>query len=555
MKKVLSILLVITMVFSLVIPASAADYILSGSDIPVITIYGDGRPIYDTEGNKIFEFSEILNMLGSKEDSNIIESAVNVLQPFLMEGIINDEWDNYYDALENEFSELFAEARYDCNGENYNGSDISKELRQQMVNDLNTDKKLWRGSYHAHDYHFCYDWRQDPLKTADELHLYISKLKETTNCDKVSILTHCLGTSIVLAYISKYGTDDLHGVSFDGSIADGAEIISESISGKFRIDLDAINRLLADLKGLGQLDLDDFESLGQLNLNDFISSSIDLAAKTCAVAGFEFEETEIYGKLVQGVTSALAISTFFTWPGYWALVTEEDFEDALVYVFGEEGSDKRAEYAKLIEKIQNYHEQVTKNIWSIMQELKTNDVKVGVVAKYGFQIIPIIESSDAIADQFASVTRASFGATTTSIYETFSDEYIAQRKAEGKEKYISADKHIDASTCFFPDSTWFTKGISHSDWTHFEQNILFRVITADRQLTVDDFEYSQFIVYDNEKAVGVPMTEENCNTEDWKADKDLDQPEDKGGKIFSVLYSLVNWLVDMVTFLINKFSK
>ncbi len=534
MKKLLSIVLVIIMIFSLATPAFAFSYRMDGSDIPVISIYGDGRPIYDTEGNKIFEFSEMLSMLGSTEDSALLESTINILMPFLMEGIINDEWDNYYDALEKEFSELFEEARYDCNGENINGSDISQELRQAMIYDLNTDKKQWRGSYHAHDYHFCYDWRQDPLKTADELHEYILKLKETTKSDKVSILTHCLGTSIVLAYVSKYGTDNIHGISFDGSVADGAEIISETISGKFSLDLDAINRMLADFKNLYQLELD-----------DFISSSIDLASKTCAVAGIEFEETEIYKKLAQGVTSALAISTFFTWPGYWALVTEEDFEDALLYVFGEPGSEKRVEYAKLIEKIQNYHNQVTKNIWSLMEVLKTDDIKVGIIAKYGFQIAPVIESADAVADQFASVTRASFGATTTSIYDTFSDEYISQRKAEGKGKYISPDKHIDASTCFFPDCTWFTKGFSHSNWTQFEQSLLFQVITADRQLTIDDFDCTQFIIGDNNTGKGIPMTEENCNIEAWELNDKLDNPQTHKGKLFSFVITIIKWVMDI----------
>jgi hypothetical protein len=346
-----------------------------------------------------------------------------------------------------------------------------------------------------------------------------------------------------MAYLEEYGLDDVHGVSFNGSVAAGGEIISESISGKFVIDVNAINRMISD-----------FETIGWFEVDSFITSSIDMAAKILMVSGFEFNETEIYGKLVQGVTSALALSTFFTWPGYWALVSDKDYKDALYYVFGEEGSEKRVKYAKLIDKINGYHYDVMNHIDDIFQEIRDKDVKTAVIAKYGFQLAPIAESRDLVADQFASVKLASFGATTSTIYEPLSEEYIAERVAQGKGKYISPDKRIDASTCAFPDSTWFTKGITHSDWTAFETSVLFKVVTADRQLTIDDFDYTQFIVYDNEKAEAFPMTEENYKTESWEAKKNMDKPDDKYGKIFSVVTTLILWLIDLINFLREKFG-
>lgn len=544
MKKIISILLVFAMLFALTAPASAADYVVEGYPMPIVTIYGDGEAIYNTEGEKVFHFSEMLSMLGGGEDGALGEAAINILMPFLLEGIVNDEWDNYYAALEKEIGELFTEARYDENGENWNGTNISDFCWELQAEQLSRDSKEYRnGTYRYTDYHFFYDWRQDPMKTADEFNEYVKAVKKVTGAEKVGVIARCLGTSVVMAYLAKYGTDDIHGVSFNGSVAAGGEIISETISGKFVLDVNAINRMLAD-----------FETIGWFELDSFITTSIDLAAKTLMVTGFELNETEIYGKLVQGVTSALALSTFFTWPGYWALVAEEDFEDALYYVFGEEGSEKRETYKNLITKVENYHNNVMKEIDTVFQTLRDNEVKVGVIAKYGFQLAAVAESRDYVADQFATVKRASFGATTSTVYEPLDEEYIAGRVAEGKGKYISPDKRIDASTCAFPDSTWFTKGITHSNWTEFETSILGRVVTADRQLTIDDFDYTQFIVYDNETETAYPMTEDNCKTESWEAKKDLDEPDDKYGKIFSVLYSLINWLVDLIDFLVEKFG-
>ncbi len=548
MKKIISFILVVTMLFTLAVPAGAAggsNYRSWGNQIPVVVFHGDGEPIYTTEGEKVFHFAEMLNMLGGSEEGALAESALNVLMPFLMEGVINDNWDPYYDALEKEIGELFTEARYDENGENWNGSDVHGKWRQQMVTFLSRDSKKTNShkSYNAYDYQFWYDWRQDPLKTADELHEYIKGVKKITGSEKVALMGRCLGSTIIMAYVAKYGTDDIHGVAFNGSVAAGGEIISESISGKFEIDLGAINRMLTD-----------FNVKDDMGLNPFITKSLDLAAKVAMVADIEFEETKIYGKLVQGVTSALALSTFFTWPGYWALVTESDYENALRYVFGEEGSAKREKYAKLIEKTDAYHDLVASNITGILQIIKDNEVKTVNIAKYGYQIAPVIESRNEIGDQFVTLKLASFGATTSTVFETLSDEYIEQRIAEGKGKYISPDKQIDASTCFFPDSTWFTKGISHSDWTNFETGLLYQVVTADRQLTIDDFDCTQFICYDNETKTAYPMTEENCHIENWKVSS-IDDPKTEKEALISVIKSLIIWAIELIKIIVEVIEK
>lgn len=538
MKKLISFILVIVMVFTIVMPASAIDLRTNGSDIPVIAIYGDGEPLYDTEGNKIFHFRELVNQLMSSAKDSLGESLVNMLKPFVVDGVIKNDWDSFYAVLEQEMSRIFAASRFDKNGENFNGSDIHPDRRKTMEEYANRDTEKLNGSYYFRDYQFWYDWRQDPYKTADEFNAYIKAIKETTNKPKVSVLARCLGTSVLMAYIDKYGTDDLHGIAFDGSVVAGAEIVSELISGKSDIDLNALNRMLSD-----------FSNDGTMDLNDFILATVDLVAKSLTSVGFDLEETAIHEKLAPGVFAAGTRATFFTWPGYWALVTPEDYEDALTGVFGPEGSKERKEYAKLIEKVDYYHKNVTCKLPDLLKDAEKAGVKIGVIAKYGYQIAPVVESKDMVADQYVTVEKASFGATTTTIYDTFSDEYIAEKAKTGDDKYISPDKHIDASTCLFPDYTWFTKGISHSEWTTLETALLFQVITADKQLTINDFDCSQFIMYDKSTGNGYAMTEENCNIEPWNTDKSYDRPENFIEKIAALFKSIANWLKEFVAFI------
>jgi len=266
-------------------------------------------------------------------------------------------------------------------------------------------------------------------------------------------------------------------------------------------------------------------------------------------------ENMFYDRLVEGVTSALALSTFYTWPNYWACVTPEDYESAKYYVFGEEGSEKRTKYAGLIEKLDRYDREVRQRIPELLQTIKDDGANLGVISKYGFQMIPITATSDAVSDQFASVKRSSFGATTSNVYGTLSDEYIAQRTAEGKGQYISPDKLIDASTCLYPDNTWFIKGSSHSKWTSYEVKIMYEVASADRQLTINDFPYSQFMVYDADTDTLSAMTTENCNTENWDAAPEVYKPESFFDKVRVAFNAFFTWFKLFINFIVSSASE
>lgn len=536
MKKVISVLLVVIMLTTVFTPViSAADKNYGYNDIPVVRIFGDGEPLYNEDGEVIFHFSEMLNKSDDIEKEDLYSSVLNVVMPFLVEGLATDNFDNYYAALEKEIGEIFEEARLDENGNPAAGQGVSQDRIKTMERYMRPNNR---------DFIFWYDWRLDPYESAESLKAYIERIKAVTGIQKVSVQSFCLGTSVIVAYIEKYGTDDLYGVSFDAGVVNGAELVSEPISGKFRINGNAINRFLCDLNATGTFSVD-----------EFVNRTLDLLVKTGVVDYLvdSFKE-KIYYRVFEGVTSALALSTFFTWPAYWSAVSEEDYDTAINYVFGPEGGEKRTKYAGLIAKIENYNEKVRKNLPEILKQLEKDGVNIAIIAKYGYQIVPIIESSDAVADQYVSAEKASFGATTSTIYDVLSDDYISQRIEEGNGKYISPDKQIDASTCLFPEYTWFVKNASHSDRTDGEYDILYTVMRADRQLTVDDFEYTQFMVYDNDTKIMSPMTEENCDTYNWTANNKEDNPENKDEWLAALIASFVRWLGTLIKTLIKLFT-
>ena len=556
-KKSLSVILVLVMLAAMEVPAFAKPGVWtsqSKSDIPIIRISGDGDPLVDENGNKVFHYKDFGKLFSGDEEeednSGLYESIANVLMPFLVDGLLNDNWDPYFENLQKEISDIFESSLLDKDGNPQYGTGMTPEKKAEQETKRHSDiSRTENGQkfYIFNSYWFYYDWRLDPLETAVEFKLYIDDVMAATSTEQVGIIATCLGTNIVTAYLAAYpehATEHVRGVAFDGSVVGGAEMLSEVISGKFNVDAAAINRVLADCNEIGLFSID-----------GFINTTVEMLDRTGVLDAVVGKTKDwIYYKLVEGVTSALALSTFYTWPNYWACVSPEDYETAKEYVFGPEGSEKRTEYGGLIAKLDNYNEVVRQEIPTILRTIKANGINFGVISKYGYQVLPICETNNLPSDQFASVGRSSFGATTGTIYNDLSEDYIASRVEAGFGKYISPDKQIDASTCLFPDSTWFIKGSSHSNWSDWESRLLYDIACSKEQVTIDNACWpSQFVVYsytnpDNDKDGEIEaMTTENCDTENWEAEDRLDNPTDKAGKIFVAISSFISWLIELFT--------
>ena len=557
-KKSISLFLVLVMLVSFAVPAFAnrTEFVSqSQSEIPIIRISGDGEQLVDGNGNKVFHYKDFASLLKSddeeseeeEEDNALLESIANILMPFLIDGLLNDNWDPYYENLQKEISELFENSLLDKNGNAQYGTGL-RQSRIDQINHVRHNDQAWYTAdgkkYYVQDrYYWRYDWRLDPIETAAEFKLFIDDVMASTKINEVGIMATCLGTNIVTAYLALYpehAKAHVRGIGFDGSVVGGAEMLSEAISGKFNIDAAAINRTLIDCGAIGMFDID-----------GFINTTLDMLDKTGVLDAVIGKGKDwIYYKLVEGVTSALALSTFYTWPNYWACVSADDYDTAMEYVFGPEGSEKRKEYEGLVAKLDRYNEVVRQRVPEILKTTVANGVHFGVISKYGFQTLPICETNYLVSDQFASVGRSSFGATTGTIYEDLSDEHIASVE---NPRYISPDKQIDASTCLFPNQTWFIKGSSHSNWSDWEMRLLYEIASADRQLTIDDSCWpSQYVVYsytneENDKWGSIEMmTTENCDTENWEADNKLDNPTDKLGKVFVAVSSLLKWIMEVI---------
>ena len=79
-------------------------------------------------------------------------------------------------------------------------------------------------------------------------------------------------------------------------------------------------------------------------------------------------------------------------------------------------------------------------------------------------------------------------------------------------KYISPDKKIDASTCMYPDTTWFIKDLHHNYFAPIEAPSV-EIMRYD--MTVDNDKYPQYMVnVDNASLAPFEGTDEDYGKPD-----------------------------------------
>ena len=526
MKKLISLTLVLTLIFAVMAPVSSvfAQETANADLTPIIYVRGNGNRLYNADNKIIASDISHITLGGDGEDTKdtIIETASNILLPLLTEGLIFDKWDNYGKAVYDELSPLLDEAILDGDGNPRYGTGIGKGAEnankwkaKQKFTDENGLYVVRDYEHDTREYSFAYDWRLDPFHSADLLHEFVTTILETTGAKQVSFVSRCLGGAVLNAYLVRYGElGHIKNVLYGDTLAMGCSSISKGFSGQVEFDSENLQRYEGQLTHCAEIG----EGVGfeiPLLADEIIQRTLDLFNQVGATDKLLEPIESLYNRLYKALIPALFQSFGYgSMPAYWATVYEEDFDLALEVMFGEEGSEARTYYAGLIEKITYYRENVTSKLPGLYEEFAKPvedggyGVHIGTVSKYGYLNPPAIKDSDALNDATVNLSDASFGATTVKVGRTFSDDYIAQRTAEGKGKYISPDKQVDTSTCVFPDTAWVIKNQHHGYGdTIFE--IAYEFCNG-TNVTVETSSFPRFMMFDEYTETWTPMTEDNC---------------------------------------------
>ena len=493
--KTISIILAVIMTFSIVVPAFAAD--VQSVTYPEIYVHGfaTGSIYNNVDGEaELITIPDKDSLLAMVKDD-----VVPAVLKFAADGDAKQLGTTISDLINTTFADWF---------NNPDGSPANNSGVNFVYPSASSVKNTSR-------LYFRYDWRGNPIEIAAQLNDYINYVLKCTGKEKVALSAHSLGTVLVLTYISIYGSDKVMGILFDSPAINGVSIVGELFCGNPRLGAGAVETLFKMF-------------IGETEYEELLASIIDIFA----MAGVNASIAELINSAYDEIGVVLMEKTIFplfgSWLSVWTMIPDDYIDEAMRYSF--DSGVYPEEYDALRIKVQEYNEKVRKDKNQTLLDFDKVG-RVSVISRYGFSAVPMAEDRALISDGLIETSNTSLGATTAYFGDSFSDEYLADKDM----KYISPDKSIDASTCLFPEKTWFIKDLDHHD-PYVAKKYYKQLLFDAEEATCENSSLARFMLYDEESG---ELVEDN--TEPVKTEK-LTVLQ----RVFNFVKALINKLLELL---------
>lgn len=446
MKKIMCVLLSVVLSLSCCVCAFAAEdsaevFGEAEQTVPFILIRGmDLQGVYVDVGteNERRAMGEIT-----------VGGVIGTLAQAMLVGTLNGK-DAALKPILNYARGIFEYYSFDCNGQpiyptgmkeyplsmdNYTDFDEGESKNEEGI--IRTAKENYGGKY---VYYINYDWRLNPLDVADTVNEYVERACRETGSEKVNIVCASMGGVMTVAYLSKYSAARVNKCIFLSSTFYGTYVVSDLFQGKVRV---------------GGTELKNYANT-YLGKNMFFSLILRLLDRTeiwNSIANFA---NNFLNENKDAVYDEVLKDVFGNMPSLWALVLPEDYEACKEFMYG----GKETEYAGII-AIAEELQAMMANRDEMLKAAVADGMEVCVVANYGRQVIPVYDRSSQNGDGTLETQLVSGGAKVAPIGETLGEDYVCSNP-----KYLSPSREVDASTCLFPEYTWFLKDAPHVSGTY-----------------------------------------------------------------------------------------
>lgn len=463
MKRTLCLMLALLIIASMAVPCFAANY----DEKPSIYVTGARvTHIYAADGTRLFPKVD--------DEAAVLKEALMPCLEKLALGILINDYEPWAQEFYAAMMQIFGGQALDKNGEASDGSYPEHPYNYSLPQKTS--------GYDSMDYRLWYDWRLSPLDVAVDLKNYIEDVKRVTGEDKVNIIGRCYGANVVQAYLTLYPEHALQhvdDVSYLSSSVDGIDALGALFTGDIELEDEAVNNFVNYYMENEDL-IDDEETkalvLTTVELLNYIS-----------VLGITGDAAELFLKRVRNDVFPLVLKDSFAgWPSYWAMLPADKYEEARDFIF----AGVEEEYAGFIKKCDDYHNKVQLRAEETLKMLDRMGIDFYIISKYNFPDLPLYEGATALSDGNTKVVRQSFGATCAEHGGVLSKKYIASLKDT---KYLSPDLKIDASTCLFPETSYFIKNLHHETFPAAINN--FAVAVMNNNATVSGGEFAQYLLY------------------------------------------------------------
>lgn len=419
-------------------------------------------------------------------------------------------------------------------------------------------------------YCFTYDFREAPLDHAAELNSFIKSVKSKTGASKVRIVAAGYGGIVTDCYLYKYENEaakDVSAINFFTSLIAGSSLVGDIMKGNLAYTLEDYNSSEMDsfLDIYGSLTgnargsafiryMNDLPTTLKSSLANYLAiysknspSSYTTIAATFAMwltnnilnqeniwtnTGLDYNlyishtQTSMYNDYLKDLLKYD--------PGFWAMVPDDDYKEARNFMFDDEVID-----ATLEKKLDQYYDCQTA-VQDTLGTAKSNGINITLLAGYDLQSLPIAASIGEQSDDLVSTKYASLGCTDTQL-----NDYWLRTTAQCQDKthdHIDRNDWIDASTCMFPENTWFVKDLPHLGVGDSTMADVVCYLISDGQKTVwDSAMYPQFMYYSSVSGKVTPYgnSSQSQNANGYKlGDVDLDGDVDADDARLALRFSV-----------------
>ncbi|MBQ6624838.1 MAG: hypothetical protein IIX39_03360 [Clostridia bacterium] len=499
--KITSVILVLSTIFTLLFSVNAFATKEKNPTVFIDGICSSNIVKYNDDGTYYSIFPPVMDTI-----INAFKNMPGYFVDAIKENKTADEAFGY--SLVNGCKEVFADIGCDKNGKFNEKTGITYD-------NLEPNYKETHRSYY-----FSFDWRLSVLEIAGQLNKYIKNVKEVTGCDKVNIIAFSMGGAVFTSYLYLFGHDDVDSAILYCSGALGSSVCGLPMSGD--IDLRA-EYLVGYLDGF----------IPEFNFKDFIINIAKVLHKIYALD----VTVEALEDFLMNYEDELFLEVLFpslgSCPGIWALCPEQYYDEAKEFVFG----GREEQYKTLIELNDRYHNEVQPKAKSLYDKIIENGGNFAVVSKYNCYLTPVIEKCNSQSDGVIDTKFTSYGAVCADLNTSLGEDYIQKKYPE--KNYISPDKVIDASTCWYPENTWFIRDMAHAAGCKDLYDFFDYIFESESQVTISDSsEYTQFMRFDKDTLSIVPLT-------------DNQTPVYEMGSWFDIAFSFVSCIIKLLVSIIK----
>ena len=438
-KKALSLLLCLALILSLSSFALAAH---EEEKTPVILIPGFGQSetfVYDDDGNYLGDISvfdlpglTVKNIVSSlllplassaitRTDAELSTAAKSFMKDLFKPFELENDGTPVYNRVVRRFDKPYSE--------------LSPEEKSVIHSNVSLDSLQ---SYDDVRYYYTYDSFGSIKAAADGLHDYLHNVVlAQTGKEKVNLVPISQGGTVLIQFLASYPEDFRYIKKIVNMIPafDGSQIVGDVMLDNVRIyDIETLHReILPSL-------LD-----GDAGYQISLALRLALSSKT--------QEKVLRAALDEAREMLVRKSSMM-----WALCPEESYQAVKdTYLSGEEYSAVRAETEAFSE--------ARKALPKTLESLKESGVYIHTIASYdrGYFMAPLFGCFEGDADDLLSPASSALGTTSAPLGKTLGESYVSPKTycSDASHNHLSPDGKLDASTGYFPENTWYFKGVSH----------------------------------------------------------------------------------------------